>query len=326
MEHDVMFILAGSFAPFVAISTSPLLALSVISFLGAAMNAGWIDYTYVPMASVLLGLPISNFTVFVVLAIITVSKYLFDFSGLTKALCEVTLGKIEYYVGQVITVLGAFLITTGTVVYAMDTSPEQVSAVPTILGFILAVGYWALYMVIKTVIGTLDFLYVLLPIPFLSMIISSIKNILVIGYTFITVFNPVLANVMGLVILLSCCLVFKRMVRLKRYYRNVYIYPVVRKILFKQPRSVNRRAPKELKDKDICLDCYVATTHRVVWLYKNGDDEPRLWQSTEIDSDSFETRLLYIREQTKDGTLIHLPKDYQSMLGLQIQENKVSYG
>lgn len=330
MEY-IMSMLSGIFAPVVAMSASPFITLTVLSGVGIALNNGWIPTYDIVISHELMALPIATPTFFFIILFITVLKYGMELTHITRAICEVTLGKIEGYIGQIAVVIISFLATTVTTTYITEYTEYIPSRNPFyvyIIAFISSAIFWLFYTVLRTVIKALDSIYItisFLPIPFLSLIISNIKNMAIFIYVFITLANPHVANIIGLFLLFICVLVFSKMKKLNMYFRAIYINPLLRKIFRKSQRTHPRRIPLALRElsagSEFCIDCYDSRRHSRYWLVKK-DELNFYWIRhmtkpivVDYDEISFKSKSLY-NVMSIENINFHIAKDYHDIIML----------
>jgi hypothetical protein len=242
-------LLAGAFAPLVSLGASPFVSLTVLSAVGSLLNAGTINPESIPFSDALMQLPISNPAAFVVLLIITLSKFGLSIAGASKFFCDVTLGKIEDAVGTVCAIGGAWLVASATT--------ESVAIVP----FTAAAIAYAIYYLMKTMLGAADIAALIVsPIPGSTGIFTVAKHILVGLFAWISVANPWLATIIGIILLIIAFFVFRWAKRLERYYRRIYLIPFTNSIFRRRwtpplvPKKLPRGVEKEFSNISICIE------------------------------------------------------------------------
>jgi|GEM_PF-1152363 len=280
LTSDTFLVLGGIFAPLIAMSCSPFIALTILSGLGTFLNSGVVNPENIPLSDALMQLPISQSSFFIVLLIITLLKYGLSLLSKFKVLSDATLGKVEGWVGTICTIGGAFLIATATNVYASEAlgaASSEIGAfapfLTNLIGVVVAALAYIVFFVIRTMMTAIGVLGLLVsPIPGLTGLITTLKHILVAIYTWISLANPAAASVIGLIILLAACLVFGKTRRLVTYYRRIYLIPFAGSIFRKDytvplmPRKIPRRVAEEFGDIEICIESF--SQNRSTMLHK----------------------------------------------------------
>ena len=280
MTNEDMSGLSGAFAPFIGMSSSPFIALTVLSGAGSFLNSGAIDSANIPFSNVLTQLPISHTGVFISLLSVTIVKFLLSIFGASKVFCDATIGKLENYVGTALTVGGAFLLTSITTVYAAEIAASNLGngnfgayLLTNIIAFFLAVFAYAVYIVMKTMILAIDILaFLVSPIPGTTAFFTIAKHAIISAYTWYTLTNPFVASVIGIICLFIAFMVFKKAKRLELYYRKIYLIPFFN-ALFRRglvvpimPKKLPYGLSKEFSNVDICIEGFFM--NKVSKLYK----------------------------------------------------------
>jgi len=230
--HDVPT-LGATFAPLVSISSSPFIALTVLSSVGNFLNLGIFNEESIHFAGTLMALPISNIGVFIILLLITGVKFLLSLLNVSKIFCDITLGRLENIVGMLCAVGGAFLLTSATTVYVVDIATSTTGSVGigsyiliNVVAFLGAIVVYAIYYVMRTMVFAIDILaFLFSPIPGSTGLFTVIKHTFIGVYTWVAISNPIVATIVGVILIAIACLVFKKAKRLELYYRRVYLIP-----------------------------------------------------------------------------------------------------
>ena len=278
-EKDVSQ-LGGAFAPLVGIGGSPFIALTILSGIGNLLNSGSINPDNIPMSSSLMSLPIASPSVFTILLILTIVKFLSSMFGTSKILCDVTLGKIENILGNISALGAPFLLASATTVYATGVTTTNVASITTdtffltyAISFISAVFAYAVYHLMKTMLISLDVLsFLFSPIPGSAALFTIAKHIILSIYMWIAVINPVASMVIGIILVIIACLVFRAAKRLELYYRKIYLIPFFN-ALFRRghripliPKKLPRAVSAEFSEIDLCIEGFFM--NRTSSLYK----------------------------------------------------------
>ena len=261
---DDMPLLTGVFAPLIAMSSSPFIALTIMSGMGTFLNLGMIDSTNIPLADIIMQLPISRLEVFIALFAITAIKYLLSLISVSKIFCDATLGQIENYTGTAIAAAGAFILTSTTSVYAASayTSDNGFFAIllTNIIAFLVSALAYVVYVVMKTMIRAIDILaFLVSPIPGATFLFTNIKYILVGIFAWNALSNPFVTSILGILILFAAFLVFKAAKRIELYYRHIYLKPLISSLFGKGyfvsilPNKIPRIITKEFDNISVCL-------------------------------------------------------------------------
>ncbi|MCL1995473.1 MAG: hypothetical protein FWG63_04620 [Defluviitaleaceae bacterium] len=264
LTGDDITMLGGVFAPLISIGGSPFIALTMLSGLGSLLNSGTITAD-TPLAGLLTELPIAQTGVFITLLVITGVKFLLSLLTVSKVFCDATLGKLESLTGTVCMVGGAFLLTSVTA-YAATTATANIAGasghvLTTLTTFLVAVLAYAAYYVIRTMVFAVDVLaFLFSPIPGLTGFFVVLKHVLIGLYTWFAMVSPATANVVGIILVVVACLVFRWAKRLELYYRRIYLIPFTNSILLKReipllPKKLPLGAG-EFSNVELCLECF----------------------------------------------------------------------
>ena len=280
LTEDNISMLGGAFAPLVGIGGSPFIALTLLSGVGSFLNSGTINPENIPFSNALMSLPIANMSVFTILLIVTSVKFLLSMFGTSKILYDLTLGKIENVTGIVCSVGGAFLLTSVTSAYAADVVTVNTASVSAstyfftnIIAFFSAVLAYLVYAVMKTMLKALDVLaFLFSPIPGSTALFTIAKHTVFSLYMWVAVTNPTASTVVGIILVIIACFVFRAAKRLERYYRKIYLIPFGN-ALFRRghripltPKKLPRGVSAEFSEIDVCIEGFFM--NRTSSLYK----------------------------------------------------------
>jgi hypothetical protein len=272
--------LSGVFAPLISMSSSPFLALTVLSGAGSLLNTGAIDASRIPNSNVLMQLPISRMDIFIVLLFITLLKALLSMISTSKVFCDATLGQIENFTGIVLTVMGTYLMTSATTVYAATAVSMGASNISfwsylltNVISFVLAALSYVVYIVMKTMIKAIDILaFLFSPLPGTTAFFTISKHIIVAAYSWLVLADPIIAANVGLLCLIIAFFVFRAARRLELYYRKIYLVPFLSAIfrsghvISVLPTKIPRSVVKEFNDISICIEGFFM--NKIVPFYK----------------------------------------------------------
>ena len=270
LSDDDIFDLSGAFAPFVAIGGSPFITLTLLSGVGSFLNSGIIDPENVPtVGTLLMQLPIANMVAFIILLVITSLKFFLSLSGISKVFCDLTLSKLEDITGMVCTIGVSFLVISATTVYAAEVSTATVGSsgigyiLTTVISATGAALAYGIYTVIKTMVSAIDILVCLFSsIPGATAFFVISKYIVNGVYFLIIVLNPFTAAVIGIIIVIIACFVFRAAKRLELYYRRIYLIPLANRIFRSKyiipliPEKLPRGVAAEFTHIDMCIECF----------------------------------------------------------------------
>ena len=267
--NEEISILGGAFAPLISLSSSPFIALTILSGAGAFLNSGVVNPEDASFLQTLTQLPISTTGVFIFFLLVTIASFLLNLLGPTKIFSDATLGKLENYIGIIASIGGTFILSSVTAVYAAETAGLGLGSsylgsyiLTHVISFFLAVLAYIVYIVIKTMIMAIDILaFLFSPIPGLSALFTITKHTTIGLYTWFALANPIAASIVGLICLVIAFLVFRAAKRLELYYRKIYIIPFFNALFRRDlivplvPKKMPYGLAKEfLKNIDICIE------------------------------------------------------------------------
>lgn len=249
--------IAGSYSSVVAISCEPFTALL---FLGIIENINNLCGNPLSMVST----PAGNPVVLAVITVFFIASKLMKSNETTQVFGMVTLGELEKYLGLVfILVLGILNVTglstaaVGAVV--MAASPETAGAVEqtafvTVISVIFSVMFavlsLAVYFIMKTVMAGLDVVQMGLSfIPGSSFFFETCKTLFAAFLVIVNVICPPLGIAFNIIVFIIGCILFKYCYRAGRYFENIYVKPIFKRIKGFDPKIsfIHKKLPKKLK-------------------------------------------------------------------------------
>jgi len=273
MEYLLYSLTAGlptAFAIIIGMSCSPFIALTILAGVGSLLNMGVIEPGVIPFSETLMHLPIAQMNVFIILLIITTLKGILGLTSASKIICDVFLDKVENIIGAICAIVGVYVITSVTVVYAYPITDAAVngngiwtSLVMTILSLAMALVAYAIYFVMKTLIFAIDILALLAsPIPGVTALATISKYVIVGIYVWHALASPRVSSIIGLVCLTAAFFLFRWSRRIILYYRKIYLRPLLT-MIFRNGRTVPlvpKKMPKsvfrEFGTVDVCLEVF----------------------------------------------------------------------
>lgn len=277
--------LTGAFMPLVSMSGSPFLTLAILSSLGYFLKIGWIpaDFFGNAISDSLIHLPIANLFVMILLLVLTALRILLGMIAGTKILSDALLGKIEKFVGTLSIVVFVFLrvlatlekgstSTNGIVLQTQNTGGYLMAVLLSVL--ISALAY-LMYLVMRTTVSALDGLSLILaPIPGATAFFTIVKNAISLCYIGLAIVSPKVALAIGLFFLVIAVLVFRIARRMEKYYRSIYLTPLLRKIFNRpcrvglMPEKLPSHARKEFSHIKLFLPVFVVNKNKELKLKK----------------------------------------------------------
>jgi len=267
---DQMTDMSGSFAPLVSVSGNPFIVLTALSGTGTLLNAEVIDVDNISIARVLMALPISSIGIFIALLLVTIVKYLLSLPTSTKIFSDAVLGRADSVVGAVCVVGISLLASQTTMVYASEVATVTVgdvgivsSIITGVISFVFMVASFAMYISVRTMINAIDILaFLLAPIPGSSAVFTIVKNSSVILYILMAFIFPVIATIIGIILVIISFFVFRYAKRLELYYKRVYLIPFFNSIFRRKhvipliPKKLPRGVAEEFDDIKLCIECF----------------------------------------------------------------------
>jgi hypothetical protein len=194
--------------------------------------------------------------------------------------CDATLGAIENYAGIVMTLVGIYITTSATTVYAATAVSMSESNInfwsyllTNVISFVLAALGYIVYIVMKTMIRAIDILaFLFSPIPGTTAYFTIIKHIILAAYSWLALSNPIFASILGLLCLIVAFFIFRAARRLELYYRKIYLIPFLSAIFRRGhtvpvlPRKIPRNVIKEFNDINVCIESFFM--NKIVPFYK----------------------------------------------------------
>jgi len=268
LTGDDISLLGGAFAPLVGLGGSPFITLTMLSGVGVFLNSGTINPYNIPFSDALMSLPISDMGIFVILLTVTAIIFLLSMIGASKIMCDATLGQIENLIGKVCAVGGAFLLASVTTVYASEVVMASMGSVcvgtyflTNVIAFVSAVLAYMVYAVIRTMLSALDILaFMISPIPGSTALVTVVKHIVFSVYVWIAVTNPAVSMVVGVILVVIACFVFRSAKRLVLYYKRIYLIPFTNAIFRRRhripliPKRLPRGVSAEFFNIELCIE------------------------------------------------------------------------
>lgn len=262
--------IAGGYASVVAISCEPFTALLFLGII--EMVNRWCGYPLNMMST-----PAGNPIVLLVIAIFWAASKLMKSNETTQVFGMVTLGELEKYLGLVFILVLGILNVTGISTGVMDAvlsaaSPESVAepraaawitVISIIWSVFLAVLSVAVYFIMKTVMSGLDVIQMTLSfIPGSAFFFETLKSLFAIFLVVVNVICPPLGIALNIIIFIIGCFLFKTCYNATRYFHNVYIRPIFKRIKGFDPHIslVSKKLPKKIRkyNESEQIDCKLA--------------------------------------------------------------------
>ena len=294
---------AGAFSTAVTASVNPTATMAALAILGAFENAALYSpdsvvlcniadfLNGVPIIKEVGKLPIANPYAAVFLSLIAAALIVIHSFAESKFVSEETIDKLDKYVGYICTVSITLLpfVTTSTLEEDGDIvkGAAIVGVVPGVGTYILAaisiVVITVIYFCIYTCIDNLEVIIAAIPVKGTSLIWQIVKAILHLVLLLLQIFAPVISFIVSIHLAVAGVFLFRILKRNAQYYKDVYIFTILRKI-FKRNSEIPRiekRVPRKLRklypSMEIAMSVY--TFHGVarlakrsrVWLIKEGD-------------------------------------------------------
>ena len=307
---------AGAFSTAVTASVNPTATMAVLSILGAIENAALYSPDSVVLcdiANFLNGipiirevgkLPIANPYAAVFLTLIAAVLIVIHSFAESKMVSEETIDKLDKLIGYICTVSISLLpfvttealeadppgikgaaggIRAGIMMGAPDTA--QTPGVQTyLLAGVTIIAITICYNVIYSCMDYWEMIVAAVPVKGTSFIWQIIKAFIHFILVLLQLFAPVISFIVSIHLAVAAIFLFRILKRTAQYYKDVYVYTVLRKIFKRNdpvPR-IEKYVPRKLKklypNMEIAISMY--TFHGVarlakrsrVWLIKEGDN------------------------------------------------------
>ena len=255
------------FTALVGMSCAPFLTLLIFSGAGNLLNTGFFNTEGIPFADILMGLPISETNVFVVLLIVTSLKIFVSLVGTGKIICDVSVGKIEELTGAICVIAGPYLVATSVTVQGASLSATGgffASGAVRVLSIIIPLVAYGMYHVMKTLASAIDIAaFLAAPIPGVTALVTISKHLLVGAYVGLAILSPTAMTVVGLVFFVVAVIVFRWAQRLVRYYKKIYLVSFFKSTVLAGwppplvPARLPRRVAAEFENVEICIPAFV---------------------------------------------------------------------
>lgn len=306
---------AGAFSTAVTASVNPSATMAILAILGSFENAAIYqpDSVFlttiadflngIPIIREVGKLPIANPWAAVFLTLVSVALIVIHSFAESKMVSAETIDKLDKLVGYICTVSISLLpfVTTE----ALEADPPGVKGgalaarMVTVMGkqssyqgpqwytFVLAglsiVAISIAYYVSYTCMDYWETIVAAIPVKGTSLIWQIIKAFIHMLLVILQIFAPIISLIVSIHLAVAALFLFRILKRNAQYYKDIYIYTVLRKIFKRNdpiPRiekHVPRRLRKLYPNMEVAMSCY--TFHGVarlakrsrVWLIKDGD-------------------------------------------------------
>lgn len=243
---------AGTYATLVGVSCEPF---SALLFIGILENVNrWIGSPFEIAPT-----PMSNLWVLLVVAVFFAISKLLKANEATQILGMVTLGELEKYTGLVfIIVIGIMNVTglTSVSVQAAGLGASSgggggiVAVLSGILSVFFAIISIVVFFIIKTVMKGLDVLQMTLTfIPGVTLVVEVLKTVVTCTIIFVNIICPPLGIAINFIIFIICCLLFKKCYLATKYFKKIYVKPLLRLIRGYDPHIplVMKKLPRKFR-------------------------------------------------------------------------------
>ena len=286
---------AGAFSTAVTASINPTATMAVLAILGAFENAA----IYAPDSVTLCN--IADFLVFLTLiaaALIVVHSF-----AESKMVSEETIDKLDKFVGYICTVSITLLpfvtnealeadppqLKTAARIPHMVTllaEPDKVTSTSWstyVLAGITIIAITIIYYCTYTCMDNWEVIVAAIPVKGTSLIWQIIKAFIHMILVILQIFAPVVSFIVSIHLAIAGVILFRILKRVSQYYKDVYIYTVLRKIFKRNdpiPR-VEKHVPRKLRKLYPMMQAAMSvyTFHGYarlakrsrIWLIKDGD-------------------------------------------------------
>ena len=304
---------AGAFSTAVTASVNPSATMAVLAIIGSFENAAVYspDSVFlnnvadfmngVPILREVGKLPIANPYAAVFLTLVAVALIVCHSFAESKMVSEETIDKLDKFVGYICTVSitllpfvtnealeadppgvkGAAIVRTVTFMGKASTAP---GAGTYILAGISIIAISVCYYVVYSCVDYWEMIVAAIPVKGTSLIWQIIKAFLHFILLLLQIFAPVVSFIVSINLAVAAVFLFRILKRNAQYYKDVYVYTVLRKIFKRKdpiPR-IEKHVPRRLKklypNMEIAMSLY--TFHGVarlakrsrVWLIKEGEN------------------------------------------------------
>ena len=255
------------FTALVGMSCAPFLTLLILSGAGNLLNTGLFNTDIIPFAEILMGLPISETNVFVVLLVITSLKIFVSLVGSGKIVCDISIGKIEELTGAICVIAGPYLVATSVTVHGASLSAGGglfVSGAARALSVIIPLVAYGLYYIMKNLASAIDIAaFLASPVPGVTALFTIAKHVLIGAYVGLALISPTAMTVVGLIFFVVAVIVFRWAQRLVRYYKKIYLAAFFKSTVLAGwppplvPARLPRGAAAEFNNVEICIPAFV---------------------------------------------------------------------
>jgi len=306
---------AGAFSTAVTASINPSATMAVLAILGSFENAAiyspdsvalnnFADFLNgIPIIREVGKLPIANPYAAVFLTLIAVALIVIHSFAESKMVSEETIDKLDKFVGYICTVSitllpfvtnealeadppgvkGAALVSKTVALYAAPDKASSTGWHTYVLAGITIIAITIFYYCTYTCMDNWEVIVAAVPVKGTSLIWQIIKAILHIILLLLQLFAPVVSFIVSVHLAIAGLFLFRILKRVSQYYKDVYIYTVLRRIFKRNdpvPR-IEKHVPGKIRKlypmMELAMSVYtfhgyarLAKRSRV-WLVKDGD-------------------------------------------------------
>jgi hypothetical protein len=212
-------------APLAPVALSPFFGITCLSGTSILCSKG-----VLPENEFLMGnKALNNGLVFIVFLALSIATSLPKMTAVSKGFAEAT-DQLETYAG-IISYLAIFYLAGA----GQDTSTQQATYTAGIFTFtrdtMLMVAAAINIIVINTVKYFFELLVWISPIPALDAAFESANKVVTTALVAVYAFNPYLAMLLNIILFLICLTIFNWVRRRVKYYRTIFVEPIIAKLL-----------------------------------------------------------------------------------------------
>jgi hypothetical protein len=208
-------------APLAPVALSPFFGITCLSGTSILCSNG-----VLPKNEFLMGnKALNNGLVFIIFLALSIATSLPKMTAVSKGFVEVT-DQLETYAG---------IISYGVILYLADSGTEQAVYTAGILTFtgntLLMTAVVINIIVINTVKYFFELLVWISPIPLLDAAFETTNKVVTAVLVTVYAFNPYLAMLLDIILFLICLTIFNWVRRRVKYYRMIFVDPIIAKLL-----------------------------------------------------------------------------------------------
>lgn len=306
---------AGAFSTAVTASINPSATMAALAILGAFENAAiyspdsvainnFADFlNSIPIVREAGKLPFANPYAAVFLTLIAVALIVVHSFAESKIVSEETIDKLDKFAGYICTVSiallpfvtsealeadppgvkGASLIAKTVTLYGAPDKAPSAAWHTYVLAGITIIAITVFYYCTYTCIDNWEVIVAAVPVKGTSLIWQIIKALLHMILLLLQIFAPVVSFIVSIHLAIAGLILFRILKRVSRYYKDVYIYTVLRKIFKRNDPvpKIEKHVPGKLRKlypmMELAMSVYtfhgyarLARRSRI-WLVKDGD-------------------------------------------------------